>query len=289
MSLLTPTPLSVYVLTFNSEKYLDALLTSIAPVADELVIVDSGSQDRTQAIAEKHGCRFIYHALDNFRDQREFALRACQHRMVLMLDSDEIPDAEFVEHIAELKRTGFTHEAYRIKRNWFVMGQPVRCMYPVESPDWTVRLVDQERVTFLADSRMVHEKAVGYASAGRIRGSVSHYTFESRQELARKLKSYSALAARDLVELGVRPTLLHVLVYPPVVWAKWYFVKGSWKDGRLGWTLSRYVWRYVFRKFNGARQIHLMAGSAAVAGQPAVTAEPVTTLNQPVSSHQLTP
>lgn len=271
MSNLTSTPLSVYVLTYNSEKYLDALLSSVQPIADEVVIVDSGSKDRTRAIAEQHGSRFIYHPMDTFRDQREFALRACQHKMVLMLDSDEIPDAEFVKHVTELKRDGFTHEAYRIKRNWYVMGQPVTCMYPVESPDWVVRLVDQTKVSFLSHSRMVHEKAVGFKTLGEIRGAASHYTFESQAELDRKLNQYSTLAARDLIELGVHPRFYHPLIKPPVVWAKWYFVKGGWKDGRLGWKLSLYVWRYVFRKFKVARELSLSAQPAVSDNQLAAT------------------
>ncbi len=257
---LLPKPLSVYVLTFNSEKYLDILLSSIRSIADEIVIVDSGSQDQTRSIADRHGCHFVYRALDTFREQREFAMRTCQHQMVLMLDSDEIPDAEFVQHIIELKQTGFDCDAYQIKRNWFVMGQPVTCMYPVRSPDFTVRLVRQDRVTFISNEcSLVHEKVIGYQTLGDIRGAVSHYTFESRQEMTRKLHAYSALAARDLVELGIRPGLVHVLFHPPIAWVKWYIVRGGWRDGRLGWTIGQYVWSSVFRKFSGARKLHRIA------------------------------
>lgn len=265
----TPAPLSVYVLTHNSETYLDALLSQIAPVADELLIVDSGSTDQTAAIARRHGCCFIHRALDNFRDQREFALRTCRHRMVLMLDSDEIPDGELVAHIAQLKQHGFTHDAYQIQRHWYVRGRPVTCMYPVESPDWVVRLVNRDWVTFVGHSRMVHERPLGYRTLGRLRGAVAHYTFETPEVMERKLIRYSTLAARDLLELGVRPGRLHAVVYPPIVWAKWYVVKGGWKDGRLGWVIGRYVWRYVYRKFSVARRLSRAEPAGAAALQPA--------------------
>ena len=70
------TALSAYILTFNSESHLAAILRKLAGTADELLIVDSGSTDRTLAIAQDHGCRVVHHPRTDFREQRDFAQAA---------------------------------------------------------------------------------------------------------------------------------------------------------------------------------------------------------------------
>ena len=245
----TETPLSVYLLTHNSEKYLHPLLSRLRPIADDLLLVDSGSTDHTLAIAGQYGCRVLHRPLDNFRNQREFALRSCSHNAVLMLDSDEIPDEALLKHLGELKQSGFPLDAYELQRNWFVMHRPVHCLYPVPSPDWVVRLVKKDRVSFDERSRTVHEQPHGHRNLGRLRGAVSHHTFESRAELYRKLDQYTTLAAEDLVARGEVPGGLRRWLYPWAVWAKWYLAKGGWKDGRVGWLLGVYAYRYTAVKF----------------------------------------
>lgn len=264
------TPLSVYILTHNSEKYLHPLLSRLSPVADDLLLVDSGSTDQTLAIAEQYGCRVLHRPLDNFRNQREFALRACAHNAVLMLDSDEIPDEALLDHLRELKRTGFPLDAYELRRNWFVMHRPVHCLYPVPSPDWVVRLVKKDRVAFDERSRTVHEQPHGHRNLGRLRGAVSHYTFESRAELYRKLDQYTTLAARDAVARGEVPNPLKRRLLPLAVWGKWYLAKGGWRDGRVGWLLGAYAYRYTAVKLEKARHLAASPRPSALGQRPAV-------------------
>jgi glycosyltransferase involved in cell wall biosynthesis len=137
------TPLSIYVLTFNSEKYLSAILQAVAPLADDLLVVDSGSSDQTVAIATQCGARVLYRPFDDFRQQRDFAQQQCRHDHVFFLDSDEIPSPELVAHLQQLKQSGFQHDAYAIQRDWIVMGQQVHALYPVGCPDYPVRIIEK--------------------------------------------------------------------------------------------------------------------------------------------------
>ncbi len=247
------TALSAYILTHDSETYLAAILQKLAGAADELLIVDGGSTDRTLAIAREHGCRVVHRPLTDFREQRNFAQAQCANDMVLFVDSDELPSDELVQAIASLKERGFGEDAYEVRREWYVLGRKVRAVFPVTSPDYPIRILDRRKVSFDERSRRVHETPFGFSSVGRIEAPLHHYTFRSAEELERKLEHYTDIAAGDLRERGRRTRLLATLASPPAAFLKWYLVKGGWRDGALGLTLSAYAFRYTRLKYRKAR------------------------------------
>jgi glycosyltransferase involved in cell wall biosynthesis len=247
------TALSAYVLTFNSELYLARILQKLAGTADEILIVDSGSTDRTLAIALEHGCRVVHRTLTDFREQRNFAQAQCANDMVLFVDSDELPSDELVRAIASLKREGFGRDAYEVRRDWYVFGRKVHAVFPVTSPDYPIRILDRRKVSFDERSRRVHETPFGFSSVGRIEAALHHNTFRSTEELERKLEHYTEIAARELQERGGNAGPLKVLASPISAFLKWYLVKGGWRDGALGITMSAYAYRYTRLKYRKAR------------------------------------
>ena len=242
------TALSAYILTHDSEVYLAAILQKLSGTADELLIVDGGSTDQTLAIAREHGCRVVHRPLTDFREQRNFAQAQCAHDMVLFVDSDEL-----VQAIASLKERGFGEDAYEVRREWYVFGRKVRAVFPVTSPDYPIRILDRRKVSFDERSRRVHETPFGFSSVGRIEAPLHHYTFRSTEELERKLEHYTDIAAGELRERGGNAGLLKVLASPVSAFLKWYLVKGGWRDGALGLTMSAYAFRYTRLKYRKAR------------------------------------
>ena len=172
--------LSCYILTLNSERYLASTISPIREVIDDLVIVDSGSTDRTKEIATQFNARFLVREIDNFNTQRRFALEACYHQWVLSLDSDEVPDETFATSLAELKAKAFSlnqkqPDAFRINRRWLVLGQEIHTFYPITSPDHPVRLLRKNKMTFEKNGRGVHESPKGLTPSeiGGIKWEVS--------------------------------------------------------------------------------------------------------------------
>ena len=247
------TPLSFYVLTLNSEKYLDRILGPVARVADELVVVDSGSADRTEAIAGAHGARFVSHPFRDFASQRLFALSQCTHDWVLSLDSDEVPDEDLVEALLELKAGDFRTEegaqAFRVRRYWYALGRKIRAVYPIRCPDAPIRLVRQESAHFRHSSRVHETIEVPGRHVILEKGSITHHTFETPEEIERKLEQYTDLAALDLRDKGKRGSRVTALAHGSVSFLKWYFLKGSYLDGAAGWRMGRYAFEYVYRKY----------------------------------------
>lgn len=246
------TPLSVYVLTHNSERHLDRVLAAAKRAADDLLIVDSGSSDATLAIAARHGARIVHRVFDNFRAQREFANSQCLHETVMFFDSDEIASDALIDEIAALKARGFDHDAYEVRRDWVVMGKLIHALMPVSCPDYPIRIYRRGAVRFTGHS--VHETLMGAASGGRIEAPLIHHTFESTAEMRRKLDLYTDLAALDLVNRHEPPAVLRFKGWfsPLGAFMKWYIRKGNIRDGRVGLILALYASAYTRRKYRKA-------------------------------------
>lgn len=247
--------LSVYILTCNSPKYLPDILARCNSFADEIVIVDSGSTDNTLDIARSFNCKIFNRPLDNFREQRRFAHNCCTNQWVLAIDSDEIPSDDLIKEIQQLKAEGFKYDAYKIRRNWNVLGKWVHGLVPVPSPDYPIRLLDKNKVVFDERSTRSHETAHGYDILGVIETPLLHYTFETRAELESKLQLYSRLRAEDIIESGKSTGLFQLLLSPIGAWFKWYIVRRNCLDGYTGLILANYAARYTYHKYRIARSI----------------------------------
>lgn len=236
--------LSCYVLTRDSERHLEEVLAPLTRIADQVILLDSGSADRTCEIAARLGCEVHHRAFDDFRTQRTHAIALCRYDRVLEVDSDEVVTPELEAAVLRLKEDGFEHDAYRVRREWWVLGRRVRVVYPLDVPDHPVRIYDRRRVSYGSGNR-VHETAGGYRSVGLVPATLRHVTFETREELRRKLDQYTSISAQDLLDRGARRTFAKRWLSPVAALAKWYVVKRGFLDGRVGLTLGCYAFEYT--------------------------------------------
>jgi glycosyltransferase involved in cell wall biosynthesis len=245
--------LSCYVLTFNSERRLAQVLGSVHDLVDDLVIVDSGSVDRTTAIASQFGARVVYRKFDNFSSQRTFALHLCKFQWVLELDSDEVVSAELRERLAHIKShdfnpSGLNPDGFGITREWYFLGKKVHCFYPIRCPDLVVRLYRRDRVGYSA-SAPIHESARGHRRVEPIREPVLHYTCDSVEQMYAKLNQYTTLSALEMHQRGDRSNWVKVNVYPWLLWAKFFLLSSGWRDGRQGVIHGKYVRDTIWLKY----------------------------------------
>jgi glycosyltransferase involved in cell wall biosynthesis len=263
------TPLSCYVLTFNSERRLAQVLDAARRVADDLLVVDSGSTDRTCAIAAGTGARILSRAFDNFRDQRVFAEDHCAHDWILALDSDEVLSAALCDVIADLKRRDFDSasarppDAFGLNRQWFFCGQPVRIYYPISSPEHVVRLFHRSRLTYRG-ARAIHEQLqFENRNIVPLDAPLFHYSADSIEDLYGKVGLYTSLSADEMVREGEDCSWLKLQLLPWAIWAKWYLLKGGWRDGEAGQVLARYARHTVYLKYLKLRWARRRRGSPA--------------------------
>lgn len=237
--------ITVCILTFNSLRTIELCLLPALQVADELIVVDSGSTDGTNAYLASQGICSIHRTYDTHARQMNFAISLAKNDWVLCLDSDEFMDHDTIKHINQLRAclTDQSH-AYRITRHWRVLGKRVRAIYPVSSPDYPVRLFNRNVARF--NDQPVDDKPAGFASSEIIPGCVIHDTFPSLDEVFGKANSYTSRLVRYK---PIPPSLPRTLISPLFAFLKWYFRKGAFRDGAAGLATGGYAALYTFLKY----------------------------------------
>ena len=224
----TRQPLSVAIITLNAASQLEACLQS-ARFADEIVVVDSGSTDGTQTLAERYGARVIPQPWLGFGPQKQFAVDAAQHDWVLCLDADERVSPELqsaIEQALQQPATG----AFRFARCNRFLGRYLK--HGEGYPDWSLRLFDRRHAHWSDDA--VHEKVVTQAAVGTLRGDLLHDSAETLASYLTKQNRYTSLAADMALQAGKRASFGRLAFSPVVRFIKFYLIRQGFRDGLPG-------------------------------------------------------
>ena len=234
----TRQPLSVAIITLNAASQVEACLQS-ARFADEIVVVDSGSTDGTQALAERHGARVIQQDWLGFGPQKQFAVEAARHDWVLSLDADErvTPALQMaIESALEIGQnsasTAAAPHAYRFPRCNRFLGRYLK--HGEGYPDWSLRLFNRRHARWSDDA--VHEKVVSDGTIGTLAGDLLHDSAESLSSYLTKQNRYTSLAADMALAAGKRSSVGRVALSPLVRFVKFYFVRQGFRDGLPGFV-----------------------------------------------------
>jgi glycosyltransferase involved in cell wall biosynthesis len=253
-------PLSAVLITYNEERDLPQALDSLRGVADEIVVIDSGSTDRTRAIAEQAGARVICHPFRQFDEQRNFGASQAVHEWLLVIDADEVLSGELREALAAWKRNPPERAAYWITRKPKYLGGWIR--HSGWYPDSIIRLYRRDRGRYVG---ALHEAVQTEGPVGRLPGHLLHYTMRSLAEHYTKIDAFTTRAAEDLYARGRRRWRGGMWVGAPWTLVQRFVLQLGFLDGYRGaliaWTSARYVWM-KYRKLGvlarGGRLEHRM-------------------------------
>ena len=224
--------LSVIILTKNEEENLRDAILSVKYLADEIIVVDSGSTDNTLKIAQDLYAKILKIKWQGWVHARNYATEKAKHDMVLFLDADERPNPELQQSIIDEKKNGFPHQVYSFSRLNYINGRPIK--YGAWSPDIKIRLFDRNAAKWEGGS--VHEKVdKGSHKAYLINGHLLHYGyFETGDELFIKARKYAELASKDLKEKSFIFLITKTVFSPISRFIRDYFVKLGFLDGLAG-------------------------------------------------------
>lgn len=238
------TPLSACIIAFNEERRIGECLASLA-FCDEIVVVDSGSSDRTRVLCEAAGARVLQREFDGFRSQKQFAVDQATHRHVLCLDADERVSDELRAAILAERARGFPAAGYRFARLSFYFGRFLR--HGNAYPDMVMRLFDRERGGWRGE-REVHEAASVDGAVVTLRGNIVHFPYESLQQQLHKTERYARMMADYAFAHGERATLWGLIVAPAWRFVRGYVVRGGFLDGWHGLVYAYVRANYVRQK-----------------------------------------
>jgi glycosyltransferase involved in cell wall biosynthesis len=240
------TPLTAVIIAKDEELRLPACLESIS-FCDEVLVVDSGSTDRTRELAEAAGARVLLRApWPGFAAQRNLGFDEARHDWVLFLDADERISTLLREEVQALRARGFDDKAgYRVPRVAHYLGRWIRATdwYP----DWQLRLFDRRRGR--CPQALVHESVQVEGPVGRLRGELLHLPYRDIADHVRTIDDYTTLWSRQAFESGRRTSVAEMLLSPAFALLRNYLLRGGVLYGRAGLTISILNSYYTFLKF----------------------------------------
>ena len=232
--------LSVVIVTLNEEERIRACLESVA-WADEIVVVDSESQDKTVQIAREMTDHVVVRPWPGFAAQKNFAVAQASGDWILSLDADETVSPLLRTEIERVLRDGGPTVGYAVPRRNIFLGAWVR--HGGLYPDWQVRLFRKSRGTF--GRRAVHESVTVDGPVGRLAGHLEHRSYRGVEDFLTRANRYSSLAAEEWLASGRRARASDVLTRPLGRFLSMYVLRAGFLDGWRGLLLAALYAYYV--------------------------------------------
>ena len=244
------TDLSVVIITHNEENNIGECLESVR-WADEIIVVDSDSVDRTEEICSRFGVDFYREPWKGFARQKNSAIEKATRGWILSLDADERVTPQLREEIITVLGSDYPENGYFIARKNFFLGRWIRrCGW---YPDHTLRLFKKGTGRF--GIREVHEAIELDGSAGRLACPMEHHTYTSLGDFMERLDRYSTLAAQELLKEQRRYGVHHILFRPLYTFINMYVIRGGFLEGYYGFILSGLYAFYTFLKYIKLREL----------------------------------
>jgi glycosyltransferase involved in cell wall biosynthesis len=236
--------ISAIAITYNEEQNIERYIESLS-FADEIVIVDANSTDKTAELAIQLGVKLITNDFVNFSSQKNFAIQQASHDWVVFFDLDEMISPELALEIKNKVGSNNDVKAYKVKRINYFMGKKIT--YSGFQNDYVVRLFHKKYCTY--DNNQVHETLKVKGSIEKLKNNCDHYTYKNFDTYNEKLSRYSKLQAQTLFEKNVRPNLYHFLVRPLYRFMHQYILRLGFADGKEGLILAYLSGFSVFKRY----------------------------------------
>ena len=238
------------IITLNEERNIARAIESLR-CCDEILILDSGSTDRTVELATNLGARVFEAGWRGYAGQKNWAAEQASHDWILSLDADEVLSESLEAEIWNVKKSGPRFDAYTMPRLARYLGRWI--YHSGWYPDRKVRLYHRGKAQWVGD--FVHESVKPHGPIGHLESNILHFTCDSLSEHLKTLDHYTTLAAQELAACHVDVPLTSLIVDPPWNFIKTYVFQRGFQDGLEGLIISYMAAFYTFLKYAKARNM----------------------------------
>lgn len=235
--------ISLVVISYNEANNIERCLDSARSVVDEILVVDSFSEDQTRELAAAKGAKVIQHAFAGYIEQRDYAIQKATFDGVLLLDADEALDEQLRNSIQTI-RENWTHDCYTMNRLSNLGNQWIH--HGAWYPDRKLRLLDRNYYEVAGTNP--HDKLVPKpgATVKQLKGDILHYTNADFKERVETINRFSSIAAQAFYDKGKKGNWLRILFKPGLRFLSEYFFKRGFLDGFYGFVIAKTSAQYVF-------------------------------------------
>ncbi len=242
--------LSVTIITLNEENNLRRCLESVA-FADEIIVLDSGSEDHTLPIAREFTDKVFQEPWQGFARQKNLAQDKAQGHWILNVDADERVTSELKEEILSVIQRGPSFAGFKIPRKNFFCGQWIR--HGGWYPNYQLRLYLKNAGSFA--QREVHEQVEVNGRLGTLKAPLEHYTYDSISDYLKRMDRYSDLSARQYMQEGKKISWAEILFRTKFTFFKMWVLQRGLLDGSNGLILAILYSYYTFVKYSKLKEI----------------------------------
>ncbi|MBN1626663.1 MAG: glycosyltransferase family 2 protein [Deltaproteobacteria bacterium] len=246
--------LSVYILAYNEEPKVEAAIKSVT-WADEVIVVDSGSTDKTARISKKLGAKVVEAPFEGFGRLRNMAIAACKNEWIFSLDADERCTPGAAEEIKSIIGKAHPFDAYYVpRRNWF-MGKWIR--HSGWYPDYRQPQLFKRETLIFHDEDEVHEGYEIIGTTGYLKNPIWQFPFKNFAQLQNKANRYSSLGAVKLQRRKVRGGMTKALCHAVGAFLRIYFLERGFLDGWAGFVIALGNFEGTFYRYAKLTEIRL--------------------------------
>ncbi len=250
--------LSVVIITFNEEKNIERCLTSVKDIADEIVVLDSFSKDKTAEICINHGVKFFQHTFDGHIQQKNRAITYANFPHILSLDADETLSNELTESIKSVKQN-FSKDGYYINRLTNYCGHWVKhCGW---YPDAKLRLWDSRKGQWTGTNpHDKYELIEGDNYTGHLKGDILHYSYYTLSDHYKQVEYFTNIASKAYFEKGKKASVFNLVVNPIAKFVNHYILNLGFLDGKAGFLISKISAYATYLKYKKIRSLYRQHG-----------------------------
>ena len=237
--------------TYNEEIHIEDAINSVS-FADEIVVIDSFSTDRTVDLAKKYAVKVIQRVFDDFSSQKNYAIERAKHNWIYILDADERVSEELRLEISDTMKKTDQKVGFIIYRTFYYFDKKIN--FGGWQRDKVLRLFRKDKCRYNGD--LVHERVKYDGEIGVLKHKIDHFSYQGFDHYTHKLEHYATLKAKALYKKNKSVNIFHLYIKPPVRFFIDYIIKFGILDGEPGFILAKHQFHGVKARYTNLRRLY---------------------------------